>query len=164
MCDYSLMMLPNRLAVEGEQLVAHRFKSGSIGLVSCAGFTSWRAQRPGFWQRFKNCFLGQNEPGPVVCIPPGARLFLEDIGKNLREKYGFAPCETATFAQRSAESWQYRDLLVFPNGTEILLQLLGEGQKVSVLGLSSAEDFVPEPAESVPAGWGGESPQPCDAA
>lgn len=165
MCDYSLMMLPNRLAVEGEQLVAHRFKSGSIGLVCAAGFATWRAHRPGLWHRIKNCFLGQNEPGPVVCIPPGARLWLEDITKNLREKYGFNVCESATFAQRSAESWQYRDLLVFPNGTEILLQLLGEGQKVSVLGLSSIEDLEPEPAQSVPEPWGGErSPQPCDVA
>jgi len=24
MCDYSLMMVPNRLAIEGEELVAHR--------------------------------------------------------------------------------------------------------------------------------------------
>jgi hypothetical protein len=27
MCDYSLMMIPNRLAIEGEELVAHKFDS-----------------------------------------------------------------------------------------------------------------------------------------
>lgn len=165
MCDYSLMMLPNRLAVEGEQLVAHRFKSGSTGLVSAPDFTSWQARRPGLWQRIKNCFLVLNEPGPVVCIPPGARLRLEDITNNLRQQYGLGPYESATFAQRSAESWQHRDVLVFPNGTEILLQLLGEGQKVSVLGLSSLEDAEPNPAEYVPVPWGGEpAPQPFDVA
>ena len=36
MCDYSLANVPNRLAVEGEQLVLHRFSGGSIGLTSPA--------------------------------------------------------------------------------------------------------------------------------
>ena len=34
MCDYSLMAIPNRLAEEGEDLVAHRFPTGSVGLAS----------------------------------------------------------------------------------------------------------------------------------
>jgi hypothetical protein len=34
MCDYSLMMVRSRLAVEGEGLVAHKFQSGSVRLVS----------------------------------------------------------------------------------------------------------------------------------
>ena len=34
MCDYSLMAVPNRLAREGEELVAHRFPTGSLGLAS----------------------------------------------------------------------------------------------------------------------------------
>ena len=33
MCDYSLAGLPNRLAVEGEQLVVHRFQTGAMGLA-----------------------------------------------------------------------------------------------------------------------------------
>ena len=36
MCDYSLMAVPNRLAQEGEELVAHRFPTGSMGLASPA--------------------------------------------------------------------------------------------------------------------------------
>ena len=36
MCDYSLHGLPNRLAEEGEELVAHRFITGAIGLTSPA--------------------------------------------------------------------------------------------------------------------------------
>ena len=37
MCDYSLAGLPSRLAVEGEQLVVHRFPTGTLGLASpCA--------------------------------------------------------------------------------------------------------------------------------
>jgi len=34
MCDYSLACFPNRLAVEGEQLVVHRFQTGALGLAS----------------------------------------------------------------------------------------------------------------------------------
>ena len=36
MCDYSLCGIPNRLAVEGEALVVHRFLTGSMGLASRA--------------------------------------------------------------------------------------------------------------------------------
>src|SRR5437867_2983517 len=34
MCDYSLMVIPNRLAEEGEELVTHRFWTGSLGFAS----------------------------------------------------------------------------------------------------------------------------------
>jgi hypothetical protein len=34
MCDYSLMAIPNRLAVSGEELIVHRFEAGSVGLAS----------------------------------------------------------------------------------------------------------------------------------
>ena len=33
MSDYSLMHLPNRLAIKGEDLVVYRFPSGSSGLL-----------------------------------------------------------------------------------------------------------------------------------
>ena len=36
MCDYSLAGIPNRLAAEGEQLVAYRFSTRAIGLTSPA--------------------------------------------------------------------------------------------------------------------------------
>ena len=34
MCDYSLLAIPNRLAVSGEELIVHRFEAGSVGLAS----------------------------------------------------------------------------------------------------------------------------------
>ena len=34
MCDYSLMAIPNRLAVSGEELIVHRFEAGAVGLAS----------------------------------------------------------------------------------------------------------------------------------
>ena len=33
MCDYSLAHFPNRLAVAGEELVVHRFNTGTLGKV-----------------------------------------------------------------------------------------------------------------------------------
>ena len=39
MCDYSLADVPNRLAEEGEQLVAWRFSTGSMGLTSDKSLT-----------------------------------------------------------------------------------------------------------------------------
>ena len=38
MCDYSLMAIPNRLAVSGEELIVHRFEAGSVGLASAFDF------------------------------------------------------------------------------------------------------------------------------
>jgi hypothetical protein len=46
MCDYSLAHYPNRLAVEGEQLVVHRFSSGTVGLASPRQELSSPSQNP----------------------------------------------------------------------------------------------------------------------
>lgn len=74
MCDYSLMMVPNRLAIEGEELVAHRFQSGTTGFVSSSDFSIWKAERhaKSIWQRLRACFASTAEPTLLVCIPPGA--------------------------------------------------------------------------------------------
>ena len=69
MCDYSLAGVPNRLAEEGERLVACRFSTGSMGLTSDA--SQWRS-----WFR----------ENPAVCVPPGARLLLSDIPKDLQRQ------------------------------------------------------------------------------
>ena len=39
---YSLIKPGNRLAVEGEELVAHRFHDGAVGMVSRADFERWQ--------------------------------------------------------------------------------------------------------------------------
>jgi hypothetical protein len=146
MCDYSLMAIPNRLAAEGEQLVSHKFRSGTIGLVSQEEFKTWRAGRPvRLWERIKDCFSADNGPAPVVCVPPGARLRLENAPRCLRDRFGLDVSEEATFTQLSADENRHRDGLRFSNGATMLLQLLPEGQIVTVLRCSSAEDFEPNP-------------------
>jgi hypothetical protein len=146
MCDYSLMAIPNRLAAKGEQLVAHKFRSGTTGLVSQEEFKAWRAARPvRLWEKIKDCFSADAGPAPVVCIPPGARLRLENIPGCLRQQFGLDVSEEATFTQLSADENRHRDGLRFSSGATMLLQLLPEGQIVTVLRCSSAEDFEPTP-------------------
>jgi|ERR1700682_2171711 len=123
MCDYSLASVPNRLAVEGEQLVACRFFTGSMGLTSGDG-SLWR-----LW--FKQT------PAVCVCVPPGARLLLRDIPKDLQGQVNVQATEEVTFVQLSAEAYRYRDAVRFRNGEEVLLQRLKCGQRVEVLSLCS---------------------------
>ena len=148
MCDYSLMAVPNRLATEHEDLVAHRFPTGSIGLASPADLcrASDPAQAPpkGIWTAVKNFFSPPvRQPVAAVCIPPGARLRLGDIPERLQRELGVGPEEEVTFTQISAAVNSYRDAVRFCNGRQIRLQELREGQRVRVLDLSLAEIFEP---------------------
>ena len=120
MCDYSLVSVPNRLAVEGEKLVACRFSMGSIGLTS---------RDASLWRWFKQT--------PAVCVPPGARLLLRDIPKDLQRQFDVQATEEVTFVQVSAEAYRYRDAVRFRNGREVLLQWLRCGLQVKVLSLCS---------------------------
>jgi hypothetical protein len=143
MCDYSLMMVRSRLAVEGEELVAHKFQSGSVGLVSCPDFNTWLNRRPiGFWQ-LKWWFSADEEPAPVVCIPPGAQLLVVGISRSLQKQFNLREFEKATFTETSAEPRWHRDALCLANGSILLLRLLPEGQRLRVLRLASREDVEP---------------------
>jgi hypothetical protein len=122
MCDYSLAGIPNRLAVEGEELVVHPFPTGALGLASSNTPLSrwWSAKAT-----------------PAVCVPPGARLLLRDISVGLQQEFGVGEAEEVTFVQQNAEAYRYRDAVRFQTGREILLQRLKRGQRVDVLDLSS---------------------------
>jgi hypothetical protein len=146
MCDYSLMAVPNRLAQEGEELVAYRFPTGSLGLASPCDVkraTAPPARQPKtIWARVVEFFNPpRTEPVCAVCIPPGARLRLEDIPMRLQHEYAVGPCEDVTFTQISALANSYRDAVRFTNGREVRLQELREGQRVTVVDLSMAEDL-----------------------
>ncbi len=147
MCDYSLHSIRNRLAVEGEQLVVHRFPTSSLGLASVADVPSHREGKPDYkslpeiWAAFRNWLTSCLEkPSCAVCIPPGARLLLRDIPERLQQQYGVGPEEEVTFTQLSASADRYRDAVRFKNGAEVLLQRLTPGQRVDVLSLSLSEE------------------------
>jgi hypothetical protein len=131
MCDYSLMAISNRLAVEGEELVVHRFCAGSLGLQAAS------TPPQGFWGSIKNLFSSAQLP--VVCVPPRARLILRDIHASLQTDLGVGPTEEVVFTQITATENSYRDAVRFRNGKQVLVQKLRRGQRVRVLDLSSAE-------------------------
>ena len=146
MCDYSLMAVPNRLAQEGEDLVAHRFPTGSLGLTSPADLKRAadpsQPARKNVWCAIREFFNPpKTEPVPAVCIPPGARLQLQDIPVRLQHELCVGPVEDVTFTQLTAAVNSYRDAVRFSNGREVRLQELREGQRVRVLDLSLAEEL-----------------------
>ncbi len=153
MCDYSLHAVPNRLAVEGEELVTYRFPTSSIGLASPldlekANRRAENAASGTWWQRLKSWLNPpplKSEKVPAVCIPPGARLRMQNIPDDLQKELGISPAEEVTFVELSASAYRYRDGIRFKNGREILLQYLDEGLHVDVLSLAGSEN-LPEPA------------------
>lgn len=143
MCDYSLMSHPNRLAMEGEELVAHRFLGCTVGLVSPHDLRLARNPRRGPSKDCWSVLCELFEPSrsvrmPVVCIPPGSRLLVRDIPEELQTDLRVCRIEEVTFTQISAAPFSYRDAIRFRNGRQITLQRLEEGQRVRVLDLSMA--------------------------
>src|SRR2546425_257616 len=122
MCDYSLLNIKNRLGVEGEQLVVHRFRTGSVGLTDLASVHTAPADA---------C---------AVCVPPGARLLLADIPESIQQQLRVGPEEEVRFTQLTADAYAYRDAVRFKNGAHVLVQRLKPGQRVRVLDLSLAEE------------------------
>ena len=130
MCDYSLAHFPNRLAVEGEELVIHRFATRTLGLAP--GRCGWKQLI--FPTRL-----------PAVCVPPGTRLRLYDIPEDLQRRLGVGAIEEITFIEQTLEPFTYRDGVRFANGREILLPELTCGQRAEVLSLGGGEEEPQHP-------------------
>ena len=152
MCDYSLHIFPNRLAVDGEDLVVHRFGAGSLGLASPADLgpvISASNTKFWSWSNFKEWFQGQSlrweaqNRMPAVSVPPGARLLVRDIPKSLQRELGVSETEEVEFLQTTADVNAYRDAVRFHNCRQILLQELREGQRVHVISTSSIAEAEP---------------------
>jgi hypothetical protein len=148
MCDYSLMCLPNRLARDREDLVVHRFPTGSLGFASPLDLykvtNPEQAQARGFWATLKTFFTPPRAADiPAVCIPPGARLALSGIPKRLQMDLNVGAEEEVLFTELTAAVNTYRDAVRFKNGYHARLQDLSEGVRAKVLDLSLAEEFEP---------------------
>lgn len=148
MCDYSLHAVPNRLAVEGEELVTYRFPTSSIGLASPADLDRATRRQPSttcgrsWWTVLKSWLNPpplRTEKVAAVCIPPGARLRMQDIPQDLQKELSVGSTEEVVFVELSASAYRYRDGVRFHNGREILLQYLDEGLHVDVLSLAGTE-------------------------
>jgi hypothetical protein len=134
--------LPNRLAVEDEKLVVHRFRTGSTVLTSPHDLRPLQVTRQmGFWHWLGSIFDGGlRVHGPAaVCVPPGARLLLKDIPDRLQRRWRVDSREDVLFVQRSEIENDYRDGVQFFNGRQILLQELPAGMRVRVLSLGGIE-------------------------
>jgi hypothetical protein len=144
MCDYSLMSFPNRLAREGEELVAHRFECGAVGFASPVDLLPEKIPMTARFRNVWSNLVGIPIPRKskcvvAVCIPPGAHLRVWDIPEYLQREIDVRRTEEVTFTQMSASPFQYRDALRFRNGCQILLQRLEAGQRIRVLSLSVAD-------------------------
>jgi len=146
MCDYSLHAIHNRLGMEGERLVVHRFSTGTIGLAPAPPDSEGPQPppKPSFWRMLFGLDPTGAAPACAVCIPPGASLILHDIPEGLRRQLGVDETEDVTFTQLTAREFSYRDAVRFHNGVALLLQQLEPGQRIDVLSLASTEPISPE--------------------
>jgi hypothetical protein len=156
MCDYSLCGIPNRLATEGEELVVHKFSTGSMGLASAADLSAAQAVqtsrgKKSFWETFKSFFEPAHPRAvtPAVCIPPGAYLILRDIPQDLQKQCDTCEEETVIFTQISSDVNTYRDAVRFRSGRQIRLQELHQGMRARVLSLEGVTEYTPVMAEAL---------------
>ena len=138
------MSFPNRLAREGEELVAHVFECGTVGFASPVDLLPERVPLTLRLRNVWSHWLGVSSPRKsqcvtAVCVPPGAHLRVWDIPEYLQREIGVRRTEEVTFTQLSASPFRYRDAIRFRNGCELLLQRLEEGQRIRVLSLSVAD-------------------------
>jgi hypothetical protein len=139
MCDYSLQGLPNRLAVESEQLITYRFRTGSMGMASPADMAACaerqKTERRAWWPAFLNWLNGGPDKNefPAVCIAPGTRMLMTRIPDRLRREFALNVAEEVTFVQLSAEAYQFRDAIRFADGRQLLLQSFPANIPVQVL-------------------------------
>jgi hypothetical protein len=142
MCDYSPHSIRNRLAEEGEDLVLHRFETGFFGFASAADLRECEAKTErassSIWGVMKDWLLfpRHSERVPTICVPPGAQLLLRDIPAKVQASLCIRGSELAVFTELHARRYRFRDALLLPNATRVLLQDLPEGLHAVVLSMS----------------------------
>ncbi len=142
MCDYSLYTVKNRLACESDDLVLHRFDTGSLGFCAADELQQEmnRSALARGWSSFVSWLFPRKRCGlTAVCVPPGARLMVSEAPKAAPPSLKELALETVQFAQLSERSYAYRDALRLPDGETVLLQRLPEGLRVVVVALSPEE-------------------------
>ncbi len=146
---------PPRLAMEGEELVAHRFRSAMVRMVSHADYCRWRtvAGAPGaksIFRKFLTSFLRfiapglvSSQPGPVVAFPSEALLRVYGIAPKLQGLYHLSAMEDAISIEVTPWLGRRTDALCFGNGVILPLESLDEGQRVRVLYSTWTQSLEP---------------------
>ena len=131
MCDFSLQHAKSRPAVVADKLVSHNFGRGTIG------------------------FKSVDDPigdATAVCILPGTELafdkpiklrWVSSEGNSIEGRF-----TTAIFRQKDKDKPNvHHDVLEMPDGQQILLTHLEEGQNTTVLQLPAAPKTEKEAEE-----------------
>jgi hypothetical protein len=145
MCDYSLYTVKNRLACESDDLILHRFDTGSLGFCAAVELQQEmdRSDLARGWSSFQRWMFPRKKCGlTAVCVPPGAQLLVLEVPKKTVPGFQAQELESVEFTQLSERSFAYRDALRFPGGETVLLQSLPEGLRVTVMALASEEEVV----------------------
>ena len=128
MCNYSLEGHASRKAIVGEVLVtASLGDHGTVGMVS------------------------EKKPDELVCVPPGSRLMVVGVPKNLATELAISRNDFATFVTSGVID-TYADGLRFDHhiGSEsrpINLQDILGGMRVEVMSIPIVPAEVPERSE-----------------
>ena len=127
MCDYSLHAVASRAAQVGETLITTTFRG-----TSTRGFAS------------------PNEPEVAVCMRPGTELaFAENVRYDNRwiwtRQVNFRVAKFGVIDELVPD--RHHDTIEFPDGSRVLVTLLCEGQRATVLQLPVvAQPATPQPA------------------
>lgn len=113
MCDYSLQSVKTRDAALHDDLVTRNFGTGTTGFASVG------------------------DPTTAVCVRPGTEIAFEkpiQVHGRLDSTH-----KTAIFRQiNKLHERMHHDCLELPDGEELLLTYLAEGQKARILQLPAA--------------------------
>jgi hypothetical protein len=129
MCDFSLQSVRSRPAKVGDKLVTRDFGTGTRG------------------------FSAADDPGLAVCILPGTELaFASEVACLPAGLLGWKTktinYQTAIFRQINKDKMAaHHDSLEFPDGRNVLLTLLCEGQEATVLQLPAQPTTAEEERE-----------------
>jgi hypothetical protein len=125
MCDYSLHAVATRPAKAGETLITTTFRG-----TSTKGFAS------------------EAEPEVAVCLLPGTELaFAENVRYDSRwfwtRRSTFRVGKLGEIDRHLPD--RHHDTIEFPDGSRVLVTLLREGQRATVLQLPAIRQVVPRP-------------------
>jgi hypothetical protein len=141
MCDHSLYSMQDRLAREGEDLTLHRFESGAMGFASTRDLVEYEISKQkessSFWGTIKDWLLlpSRTQSIPAICVTPGTSLLLTDIPGAIQESLCIEESEIVVFTELHSPAYSFRDALLLPNTTRVLLQDLPEGIHALVLSV-----------------------------